>query len=355
MSLKTLSLSAITNVSHLVVHDVSSAIATHLRISPSIFKGELLKEFLNLTLDTPLPVDGVEAISLFLECPGMVTDCSLHQQADSAAIDVVGPTIAPPIASSQEILACTVACENDLLRLETQGGFPPRPVVEQRKAEPNASKSTRDIPPAQVLTTASPVPFLEPLLPFEITDSLHGAMHGALMKIMTERDEAHSQLIAASVLHVHEIEQERKRVDLLTRQLEDSRALVKAAQMQNVAGNFFADKKLPSEEVTRAAMKSKMTAIQAEALQNSEQDMLNLCQQLASEISAKTSASLEIIRLKESRKIERENEQAEKTALQNELRRCKEMLATQEQESREAAQEAMAWKQAYEESRKSEG
>ena len=34
--------------------------------------------------------------------------------------------------------------------------------------------------------------------------------------------------------------------------------------------------------------------------------MLNLCQQLAREISAKTSASMEIIRLKESRKIERE-------------------------------------------------
>jgi hypothetical protein len=193
----------------------------------------------------------------------------------------------------------------------------------------------------------STIPFLEPLLPFEISESLKGAMHEALMKIMTERDEAHAQLIAASVLHVHEMEQERKRVDRLNEQLKASTNALKAAELANVTGNFFADKSLVVEK-TRESMKGKMTAMQEQTIQNAEQDMLNLCQQLAREISAKTSASLEIIRLKESRKIERENEQAEKLALQEELKRCKEQLASKERNAEEARQEACAWKEAYE-------
>jgi len=279
----------------------------------------------------------------------MATGSLSHRQTqvvDSASMasDVLGPAIQPPIFSSQEILACTVACENDLVRLETQGSFTQHHVVERLKKEQSSSRDTGDFSSVPVIATSAP--FLDPLLPFEITESLHGALHEALMQIMTERDESHAQLIAASVLHVHELEQERKRVDRLTQQLDATKALAKAAQMQNVAGNFFADKKLP--EQTQSSLRGKMTAMQEEAMRNSEQDMLNLCQQLASEISAKTSASLEIIRLKESRKIERENEHAEKVALQDELKRCKEQLAAQERQSLEARQEALAWKEAYE-------
>jgi hypothetical protein len=315
-----------------------------------VWKGELLKEFLNMTLDTPLPREGVEAVSRFLECSDIVAGSSSLQQAltshdDSEALDVVGPAIEPPIASSQEILACTVACENDLIRLETQGDFTHFPVIEMRKEDKNTTRDTAsDFSPVPVLVT--PAPFLEPLLPFEITESLHGAMHGALMRIMTERDESHAQLIAASVLHVHEIEQERKRVDRLAQQLEASQARLKTAQLQNVTGNFFADKRLP--EPNRDSAKHRMSAVQEQVMQNSEQEMLNLCQQLASEISAKTSASLEIIRLKESQKIVQENQQAEKTALQDELKRCKELLAVQERKTQEATQAADAWREAFE-------
>ena len=311
----------------------------------------MLKEFLNLSLDTPLPQDGIVAISRFLESSDIVTGSSRTHQAfatnaDSANMDLVEPSIDEPMSTSQEILACTVACENDLLRLETQGYLTQRPtlVVETRKEEQNGSlETTRDFAPAP--TMRRPLLFLEPLLPSKITESLHQAMHGALLNIMTERDESHAHLIAASVLHVHEIEQERKRVARLTRQLEATQALVKAAQ--NVGGNpFFMDK--TAMEENRASMRGTMTEIEKQTIQNADQEMLNLCQQLASEISAKTSASLEAIRIKESRKIERENEQAEKAALQNELKRCKELLASQEQMANEAKQEALAWKQAYE-------
>lgn len=302
-----------------------------------------------MTLDTPLPREGVEALSRFLGCSDLIAGSPFLQQTltshgDSEALDVIGPAIEPPIASSQEILACTVACENDLIRLETQGNFTHFPGVKMRKEDKSTARNTRDFSPTPVLVT--PAPFLEPLLPFEITESLHGAMHGALMRIMTERDESHAQLIAASVLHVHEIEQERKRVDRLTQQLKASQERLKAAQLQNVTGNFFADKRLP--EPSRDSAKHRMSAVQEQAMQNSEQEMLNLCQQLASEISAKTSASLEIIRLKESHKIVQENQQAEKTALQDELKRCKELLALQERKTQEATQAANAWREAFE-------
>lgn len=310
-----------------------------------------------MTLDTPMPHDGIESISHFLECPEIVATSSPLQQAlsatvDSVMMDFLGPTIDPPIASSQEILACTIACENDLVRLETLSHSERHPVVlERRKGNLSCSKETIDPTPS---TISTPPPFLEPLLPFEVTESFKAAMHEALMKIMTERDESHAQLIAACVLHVHEIEQERKRIDRLNEQLKAAHALAKAAELQNVTGNFFADRSLVVEK-TRESMKGKMSAIQEQTIQNAEQDMLNLCQQLAREISAKTSASLEIIRLKESRKIELENEQAEKAALQEELKRCKELLASQERKAEEARHEAEAWKDANENSKEQKG
>jgi hypothetical protein len=303
---------------------------------------------LNLILDTLMPQDGIETISHFLECPEMVSSASLKRsQAKMARVDVIGPFIDPLIASSQQILSCTVACENILTRLETlRSTAAQHPIVIERVTE-DTSSSSKEAPDIAIASAMSTIPFLEPLLPFEISESLKGAMHEALMKIMTERDEAHAQLIAASVLHVHEMEQERKRVDRLNDQLKASTSALKAAELANVTGNFFADKSLVVEK-TRESMKGKMTAMQEQTIQNAEQDMLNLCQQLAREISAKTSASLEIIRLRESRKIERENEQAEKLALQEELKRCKEQLASKERNAEEARQEACAWKEAYE-------
>jgi hypothetical protein len=324
--------------------------------------GELLKEFLNLTLDCPLPQNAIENVSRFLERSDIKGGSVAYEPSSfwgdyaSPVMGIVGPVLEPSIASTQEILACTVSCENDLVRAETQGRYAQRLIesyqIEQGRSKAASVSSKQVAIPTPVLIRTTSQPFLEPLLPSEITENLHEAMHGALMNVMTERDESHAQLIAASVLHMHEMERERKKVNNLTEQLAATQRLVRA--QQNAGGNaFFADKTPIVRE--NDDMKGKMSEIHQKMIQSSEEEMLALCQQLAGEISAKTSASLEIIRLKESRNIERENERAEKEALKNELKRYKELLAAEEQKANEARLEALAWKQSCEEATKTNG
>ena len=83
--------------------------------------------------------------------------------------------------------------------------------------------------------------------------------------------------------------------------------------------------------------------------QDSEAELLSLCQQLAGEISARTSASLEVIRLKESRKVERQNEAAERQAIEAELRRTRELLAAERSKLERSRRESRTWMQSYEE------
>lgn len=326
--------------------------------SPSplfLLVGELLKEFLNFMLDCPLPQNALETVSRFLEKPAIIGGSSAYEPSlfsgDSASpvMDIVGPVVETSIASLQDILACTVSCENDLVRAETQGRYAQR-LIESYNMEqggPRATPVAISTPP--VLNRTMSQPFLEPLLPSKITENLHEAVHGALMHVMTERDESHAQLMAASVLHMHEMEQERKKVDRLTEQLAAMQELVNAHQKAG-GTSLFIDKKPIEQEKDK--MNGKMTEIQERMLRSSEEEMIALCQQLAAEISAKTSASLEVIRLKENRKIERENERAEKEALKNELKRYKELLAAEERKANEARLEALAWKRACEDAAK---
>jgi hypothetical protein len=73
-------------------------------------------------------------------------------------------------------------------------------------------------------------------------------------------------------------------------------------------------------------------------MQNSDEELIALCQQLSGEISARTSASLEIIRLKEGRSIERTHEASEKEALKDELKRVKERLALEQSKAEDQKQ-----------------
>mmetsp|Transcript_24409 Transcript_24409/g.36164 ORF Transcript_24409/g.36164 Transcript_24409/m.36164 type:complete len:88 (-) Transcript_24409:113-376(-) len=74
-----------------------------------------------------------------------------------------------------------------------------------------------------------------------------------------------------------------------------------------------------------------------------------MCHQLSSEVEGRTSAALEIIRLKESHKIEQESQLAERQALQNELNLYKEMLKKEQIKSKEARENALQWKRSFDE------
>ena len=200
---------------------------------------------------------------------------------------------------------------------------------------------------AQSHDTAAAASFFEPLLPTHVTEHLQEAMHAALMKVMAERDEAHAQLVSTSVLHAHALEQERKKAERLSAKLELANKIL--LQQQKKGGPLFGGldknkKKEQEEKEEREKLEKKQEIMQ----QNSDAEIVALCEQLSSEISSRTKAALEVIRLKESRKIERQHEADEKDALKSELMRMKEKLAREQQKSQEAESEAEKWKQYYE-------
>jgi hypothetical protein len=80
-----------------------------------------------------------------------------------------------------------------------------------------------------------------------------------------------------------------------------------------------------------------------------DEEMTQLCTQLANEITTKTSYALEIERLKEASETERKTYATERNTMRQELRRAKELLAAEELKRSEAQKEADKWKALYEE------
>ena len=330
------------------------------RLTPSLsFLAEVIEAFLNSVLVCPLTTDAMDALTSFLgisastrnhdenidkkvACSAEASeDChnSLNQPEAHQKPSTTNDPTSNKVGLHQQhtgayecdvrtkkLFGILTACECELIRAENR----------EMTSQCSAAESTGRAPVAaatndeQLVKSGLPA-MIEPLLPHSITEHFHDAMHEALMNVMAERDEAHAQLIATNVLHVHELEQERKKNDRLERKLEAAEARIRAMpSMPPLLMNFNLnmDDKLKREAEAKA---KSLQTYEAQAKQDSDAELLTLCQQLAGEISAKTAATLEIIRLKESRDIERKNEDAEKQALKAELKRVKELLAAQAQ------------------------
>lgn len=219
-----------------------------------------------------------------------------------------------PMERPQQIFSLLAACFTELLRVETS----------EKCATP-----TPPVCPRAMYHETAPIPLntqvYEPLLPPSVSHQMQLAMHEALVTVMAERDEAHAQLIASNVLHVHELEQERKKNEKLRieQELKDAR---RQLQQPNV-GNFFQNL---NDDRSRRILDARLRDCETILGRNSDEELADTSRQLADEVSAKTSHVLEIVRLKETREIERKNEAAEKQALKDELRRVKALLAQHE-------------------------
>ena len=165
-------------------------------------------------------------------------------------------------------------------------------------------------------------------------DAMQNAMHKALTSAMADRDEAHSQLVASSVLHVTEMEEERKKNDRLTRKLVVAEKLNAEA---GAGGSFF----LGKDEIAQKHN------ISSSAMQSSDEELLAMCRQLSNEIAEKTNASLEIVRLKESHKLERDAEKARREEMQNEIDELKRQLAAEKSRRQESEKETDKWKHSF--------
>lgn len=168
-----------------------------------------------------------------------------------------------------------------------------------------------------------------PVIPApQVSYHFRESMHNALMSVMEERDEAHARLIAAGVLHIHEMEQQRKTINRLAQELSEAKLLTE-------------------NTTSKVDHRMRRSNIVQDMQQDSEAELVSLCQQLASEIAARTSAGLEILRLKEGRKIEREQEASERLALMAELEKTRELLSAERARCAESCAESKRWRQSY--------
>lgn len=218
---------------------------------------------------------------------------------------------------TSKLLGILSACETELFRAENHAN----------KAKAIVPKGPPPI--ATVSDAMAPIPSLyEPLLPPSVTEGFHDAMHEALMRVMAERDEAHATLVASKVLHVHELDQERKINQRLTQQFKMAEVLAKERVQMPQLPDFFQQKSKKPEADAKA--KAIMHKYELEIQKNYEAEMAVISNQLASEVAQKTSHALEVKRLKETREIERIYEADEVKALKEELKRVKEILAVEQ-------------------------
>ena len=163
-------------------------------------------------------------------------------------------------------------------------------------------------------------------------------MQDALASVMLERDETHSALVATRVIHVHELDQQRRKVGILESKLkflEDSSNRDSAP----AASFFLGQTTIP--DITS------MTRIEKQMVQSVDAELLALCRQLSSEISSRVSAELETIRLQESSIVAHAMELADRAALEEQLEFYKTKAEAESLRCEAAVQETNKWKQAF--------
>ena len=81
--------------------------------------------------------------------------------------------------------------------------------------------------------------------------------------------------------------------------------------------------------------------------QSSDDELMSLCQQLAGEISARTAASLEVVRLKEGRQMESDHHHNEVQSLKDDIQRLRAELQEEKAKTESASTELSGWRRSY--------
>ena len=285
----------------------------------------MVSEFLNVMLDSLLPMDSLALLSDFL----LLTEASTNDvglgtagRKPSLEIDEKERSMIDEnerLKVADTFLSSTSLCENELLRAEKHSFLAER--LSRMKAESNDTT-----PLIHVGANHQP----------SASDFFRDAMHSALMAVMEERDEAHARMLSAEVLHVHEMQQQRRKTANLSSELD---TLKKSVASTGVRSRNSQSGTRNDADPVRSV----------ERQHDTDAELISLCQQLGGEISARTSASLEIIRLKESRKLEQENEAVEKEALKAEIAQLKHQLALEQKKSVLARRESGSWRESFNE------
>jgi hypothetical protein len=278
--------------------------------------GDAFNNFLNVLLGSALPTVTIEATKTFLclenEKSNQLSRSSLYTLAKDVALDH----------------------EHEIIHLMTL-------IEESRGALAQAKRQTEIINALAIDSSFIPDEFLKPhkVSTFSPSDPNRIALYETLAAVMVERDEAQSQLMAERVFHTHELDQEQRKVDMLEKKIEYYKMVLNEGTAS--AASFF----LGQEEVPN---KNSLGKIEQTMIQNVDAELMELCRQLSSEISTRVSSELEVLRLKESRRIEREMEYIERKTRDNEMNDYNKQLQEIETEKDDALKEAAKWKQAFE-------
>jgi len=330
------------------------------------YQCESIENFLNSLLECPLPVDALKLLSktLGINCPTKNIESSINDyssglnetnpratESGDDCEDINEPKrdmtekpktyFTSPGDRSGKILNLLSACGAELHQAETRNavveGIQHIGVLKNAKAS-----STVKMKPI----------FYDPLLPPSLTEYIHNSLHKALVDVLAERDEVHAQLIGANVMHTHSLERMRKKMERLEVSATLSQEITRVQRQQdlqsaNIANLFGkADQRI---EKLRKAIDKKIERVH-HIIRNDDTDieMKELCSQLASEITIRTSHALKIERLERTRDAERKTEATEKEALKVELRHAQGLLKSEREKSSEAIAEAAHWKSLYE-------
>ena len=274
--------------------------------SHELLTEEVISEFINAMLSSELPIDALELLIGFLKI----------EDASASLLDLSSEKTTDLTKKSSDlstaIQSLSKSCRTELQRAQTYSE------TAERVAKSHADEIS-------LALNQSPSTWIGPIVPPTISHRLQESMQHALMKLMEERDISHARLAAAEVMHVHELDQQKKMNDRLGVELEGLRA----------------EKVSPTADQERAQRQRQMQ-------QSSDEELMSLCQQLAGEISARTASTLEVERLKDIRKMDVESHESEVKSLKDQINHLKMELEAEKAKVNAASSEISGWKRSYE-------
>jgi len=280
-----------------------------------------LATFIGCLLSNCLPENVYDIVIAFLKLRSTIIDQLPLDDAAHYSFDDVSENKREGIALPSEYMNLMNKCESELIKSNYH-------ILKAKvlASVPDRSQSTEESQMETRIDSASS------------SNIYNEAIQEALAAVMAERDEAHVQLLASRVIHSHEMEIEKRRVLVLQEKVDYAKRFYNADSA--AAAKFF----LGQEEVPG---KDSLGKIEKEMVQDTDKELLALCNQLSSEISLRVAAELEILRLKERRKIEHDAEIAERGFLRDEAQHCRKRLEEEIQRRQLAENEKRTWEKSF--------
>jgi hypothetical protein len=292
-----------------------------------------IAEFFEALSACPLPVECIDRFADVLQLPSASTKPAKAVKEEEEGNDIAvarewSSSTSPWHNSLKDIFELSSLCEVELLRAENQ------------------SRMAQEFAESQQLSSSQPEPLF--LRRQESQVLLNEAMRTAMVRAMEERDEAQARCVARDILHSHQLELEQRRTALMEAKFMALVKINEETSNNNISTNLFSNNNNNSSSNDKDRREFQALRKQdRQQQQESDAELMSLCQQLSSEIASRTLAELEVARLKEIRQLELESEATEKQAMQEEMDRLRNELERERQKSTLFHTESSTWRESF--------